>query len=128
VGGAIQAIASFPYLIFKWTKDKQTKLLSLMGAAMVIVGGSAYLNYFAPTNMALMADGRPQTWILWLNGGLLLATAVLMGFILKEVRKQEAFTSLPFGPALIVGAFVMLFFGQPWLGKAVYFIENFRLF
>jgi hypothetical protein len=92
------------------------------------VGGSAYLNYFAPSSIALMTDGRPQQWILWVNGGLLLGTVVLMAFILKEVRKQEAFTSLPFGPALIAGAFVMLFFGQPWLAKAVYFIENFRLF
>jgi leader peptidase (prepilin peptidase)/N-methyltransferase len=128
VGGAIQAIASFPYLIFKWAKEKQTKLLGLMGTAIAVVGGSAYLNYFAPSSIALMTDGRPQQWILWVNGGLLLGTVVLMAFILKEVRKQEAFTSLPFGPALIAGAFVMLFFGQPWLAKAVYFIENFRLF
>jgi hypothetical protein len=112
-------------LLFKWTKEKQGKLLRLMSTALLVVGGSCYLNYFAP--IAPAADGRPQQWLLWLNGGLLLATVGIMMLLLKEVRKQEAFTSLPFGPSLIVGAFLVVFWGKPYLEKTVYFLENYRL-
>lgn len=125
VGGVVQALISFPYLLFKWMKEKQGKLLSLMSTALLVVGGSCYLNYFAP--IAPAADGRPQQWLLWLNGGLLLATVGIMMLLLKEVRKQEAFTSLPFGPSLIVGAFLVVFWGKPYLEKTVYFLENYRL-
>jgi leader peptidase (prepilin peptidase)/N-methyltransferase len=108
LGFIVQAIPAIPLLAWQWIKHKHYDTL--------LSGTVALLGALVPVALMVWHIGSLdfQWWATIISAVVALVAVV---FFLRCVRARESYTYLPFGPALVVGSLVALFFGAPILGQ-----------
>ena len=102
LGFLIQAVLTFPFMILKLFRKKD--LIACVSFVMLVLAAMIplFLNQFeffytSLGNIILIVST--------------LGTATISAFVfLKRIQKLQAFTLLPFGPALIISGFIVMFF------------------
>jgi leader peptidase (prepilin peptidase) / N-methyltransferase len=105
LGFFIQTIPAIPMLVIQWIQNKQ--YVSLISGGVAMLCGTAPLILM---NIGLPLDIRTNISLICM----LFAVIALIVF-LKQVRTAQTFTYLPLGPALIIGTFISLFWGNQML-------------
>ena len=102
LGFLIQTVLTFPFMILKLFRKKD--LIACVSFVMLVLAAMIplFLNQFeffytSLGNIILIVST--------------LGTATISAFVfLKRIQKLQAFTLLPFGPALIISGFIVMFF------------------
>ncbi|MDD3014366.1 MAG: prepilin peptidase [Candidatus Gastranaerophilales bacterium] len=113
---ALQLLIGIPIILLNMYKDKDFKSLIYMSLLLFSLIISVLGRIFGLTNHFTGA-----LIILLISFGL--AGVGVVG-VLSRVKERKSYTLLPFGPALVFGGFVVLFFGQNVMN---WFINNFHL-
>jgi len=106
-----QMFVGVPVLLVNMIKDKDYKSITAMGMLLF----SLILAY---TGKFLTSINLPIISIIVILISFILS-GIAIFIILKQARERESYTFLPFGPALVLGGFMVMFFGKSILG---YFI------
>jgi leader peptidase (prepilin peptidase)/N-methyltransferase len=107
-----QLVVGIPVVVYNMYRSKDYPSLWAMGALLVSVLMTfigRYYTYAGETFIAL---------------GIILLSFVIVGIsifvILKRTRERQSYTFLPFGPALVIAGFLVIFFSQQLLSYFPY--------
>lgn len=108
LGFVVQTIPAIPILIYQWIQNRQwTSLISGAVALFAGLGPLALMNL-----EALSLNDRTL-----LSLGCMLVSVIALVVFLRHIRQAQSFTYLPLGPALVIGALVALYWGEPLLAQ-----------
>lgn len=105
-----QAIVGLPILFYNSYKDKQMKMFYGLLATIILTAIPFIINLFPDLD---------KTIALILTLSCFLAVIVSLFIVLKETKKKQSFTYLPLGPAIVIGALVVMFYGDNILSRIV---------
>lgn len=97
-----QLFVGLPLVIYDMYKDKDYKSVGLSVALIVLTAVTVVLSFFPV---------KPQLMLF-----VLLVSSIVIVFILfsllRRMRERESYTYLPLGPALVIGALVVIFYHE----------------
>lgn len=102
----VQVVIGIPFIIYNQLKHRDYVSMVAIGGLMVSLALSALSKKF-------VASGDEMTAL-----GIILLTFILAGIsvfvIFKKMREKENHTFMPFGPPLVIAAFIVMFF-EEWI-------------
>jgi leader peptidase (prepilin peptidase) / N-methyltransferase len=107
LGALLTGITTLPLMLGKWAKNGQwglfNRLVGALGATGLMFG------------LSRLEVGQQMHTIL--SGIILLITMFLLFGFLKKLRETDSFTEAPFGPGLMMAAFMLLLYGHTYMPK-----------
>ncbi len=103
-----QIFVGVPAVVYSMHKDKDYKSIWAMGTLLFSMVFTFLGRYFTAKEEPFIALA------------MILLSFVIAGisiyFILKRARERQSYTFLPFGPSMVLGAFIVMFFGANFIG------------
>lgn len=99
-----QVIVGIPIIIFNMYKDKDYKSLTFLGILLFSV--------VIPKLGQILGFTKSIVGALSVTLASIICAAAGIFVVLKRTKERQSFTFIPFGPALVFGAFIMLFYSS----------------
>jgi leader peptidase (prepilin peptidase) / N-methyltransferase len=107
LGALLTGITTLPLMLGKWAKQGQWGLFNRLVGALGATGGMFLLSKLEVSRMMHIS----------LSSVILVTTLFLLFGFLKKLRETDSFTEAPFGPGLMMAAFLLLLYGHTYMPK-----------
>lgn len=107
-----QLVVGIPVILYNMVKSKDYKSLWAMAALFFALGLTFVGRHFT-------YSGEPVIALLFILASFVIA-GISVFIILKNTKERQSYTFLPFGPSLVLGGFLVIFFSQQFLNYFPY--------